>query len=63
MLLVFEIVFLVPVISRIESIGGGRVEGGRVGGRCKWGAKGVLKHPMAFGFKQQCRAFSICHKN
>ena len=32
MLLVFEIVFSVLVISRIESIGGGRVGGGGVGG-------------------------------
>ena len=31
MLLVFEIVFLVPVISWIKSIGGGRVEGWVVG--------------------------------
>ena len=33
MLLVFQIAFLVPVISRIESIGGGRVGGGGVGSR------------------------------
>ena len=32
MLLVFQIVFSAPVISRVESIGGGRVGGGGVGG-------------------------------
>ena len=33
MLLVFQMVFSVPVISRIESIGGGQAEGG-------WGKQG-----------------------
>ena len=33
MLLVFEIIFSVPVISRIEFIGGGQVGGGYLGGR------------------------------
>ena len=49
MLLVFEIVFSVPVISRIEYGGGVGVGGG-------WGALGRLKHP--FGLKEQCCAFS-----
>ena len=52
MLLVLGTVFSVPVISRIESIGGGRVGGGGVG---KWGAEGGVKHP--FGLKEQCCAF------
>ena len=38
-MLVFEMAFSVPVISQIESIGGGQV--GRWGG---WEAKGGLKH-------------------
>ena len=50
MLLVFEIVFSVPVISQIESIGDGWVIGGG------WGAKGRLKNP--FGFKEQCCVFN-----
>ena len=37
---------IVPVISRIESIGGG------VGGGGGWGAVGGLKH--SFGLKEQC---------
>ena len=45
-------IFLVSVISRIESIGGGRAGGREVGGG--WGAKGGLKQP--FGIKQQCCA-------
>ena len=67
MLLVFWIVFSVPVISRIESIGGGWVgggwggwEGGGVGGGGGWGAVGGLKHP--FGLKGQCYAFSMRHR-
>ena len=40
MLLVFWIVFSVPVISRIESIGGGRVGGG-------WGEAGEGGKPKA----------------
>ena len=51
-----ETVFSVPVISQIESIGGGRVGGGGVGGGGRWGAKGRVKHP--FGLKEQCCAFS-----
>ena len=47
----FDGFFSAPVISRIDSIGGGRVGGG--GG---WGAKGRVKHP--FGLKEQCCAFS-----
>ena len=44
MLLVFEIVFIVPVISWIESIGMvGKVEGGGVGGGGRLGAAGRLK--------------------
>ena len=50
MLLVFQIAFSVPVISRIESIGGGGGEGG-------WEAKGGLKQP--FGLKQHCCAFCL----
>ena len=52
MLLVFWISFSLPVISRIESIGGGRVGGG--GG---WEAEVGLKQP--FGLKQQCCALSM----
>ena len=40
MLLVFQMVFSVPVISRIESIGGGRAEGG-------WGEAGEGGKPKA----------------
>ena len=54
MLLVFWIVFSVPVISRNESIGGGQVGGGGVGGEGGWGAVGRLKHPF-----EQCYAFSM----
>ena len=51
MLLVFLIVFSAPVISQIESIGGGVGGGG-------WGeAEGGLKQP--FGLKEQCCALSI----
>ena len=53
MLLVFWIVFSVPVISRIESIGGGRAGGG-------WEAEGGPKQP--FGLKQQCCALSMGHR-
>ena len=49
--------FSVPVISRIDSIGGGRVGGGWGGW---WGAKGGVKH--TFGLKGQCCAFSKCHE-
>ena len=42
-----------PVISRIESIGGGRAGGG-------WEAEGRLKQP--FGLKQQCCALSMGHR-
>ena len=52
MQLVFETVFSVPVISRIESIGDGRV-GGEWGG---WGAEGGVKHQ--FRLNEQCCAFS-----
>ena len=48
--------FSAPVISRIDSIGGGRWEGGGVGGGGGWGAEGGVKHP--FGLKEQCCAFS-----
>ena len=51
MLLVFLWFFSAPVISRIDSIGGGWVGGG--GG---WGAEVGVKHP--FGLKEQCCAFS-----
>ena len=47
MLLVFEIGFLIPVISRIESIG--------VGGWGGWGTEGRLKHLIEL--KEQCCAF------
>ena len=53
MLPVFQIVFSVPVISRIESLGGGRMGGG--GGR--WEAEGGLKQP--FRLKQHCCGFSM----
>ena len=43
-----------PVISRIDSIGGG------VGGGGGWGAEGGVKHP--FGLKGQCCAFSKWHE-
>ena len=52
MLLVFWMVFSVPVISRIESIGGGWGGG--------WEAEGGLKQP--FGLKQQCCALSMGHR-
>ena len=59
MLLVFWMVFSAPVISRIESIGGGQVGGGggRQGG---WETEGGLKHP--FGLKEQCCTFSMGYK-
>ena len=47
MLLVFWIIFSVPVISRIESIGGGQEAG--MGGKPK----------QPFGLKQQCCTFSF----
>ena len=40
MLLVFEILFSAPVISRIESIGDGQTEGG-------WGKAGASGKPKA----------------
>ena len=43
MLLVFWLSFSLPVISRIESIGGGQGVGGRRGG---WEAEGGLKQPI-----------------
>ena len=49
MLLVFWIIFSQPVISRIESIGGGRAGGGVGGGGGGWEAEGRLKQP--FGLK------------
>ena len=55
MLLVFWIVFSVPVISQIESIGGGWAGGGG-----RWEAEGRLKQP--FGLKQQCCALSMGHR-
>ena len=55
MLLVFQMFFPTPVLSRIESIGGGWVGGG--GG---WEAKGRLKQP--FRFKEQCCTLSLWHK-
>ena len=67
MLLVFQTFFSVPVISRIESIGGGWVGGGRGtggrgvgGGRGGWKAEGGLKQPLRL--KEQCCAFSLWHK-
>ena len=60
MLLVFWIVFSVPVISRIDSIGGGRAGWGWGGGRGGWEAEGGLKQP--FGLKQQCCALSMGHR-
>ena len=57
MLLVFWIFFSVPVISRIESIGGGLAGWGWGGG---WEAEGGLKQP--FGLKQQCCALSMGHR-
>ena len=51
MLPVFEIAFSVPVISQIESIGGGQT------GRGGWGAKDRLK--QTFGLKEQWCAFSM----
>ena len=58
-----------PVISRIESIGGGRAGGrdrGRAGGKGPggggggWEAEGGPKQP--FGPKQQCCALSMGHR-
>ena len=54
----FEIVFLVPIISRIESLGIGLVGGNGVGGG--WRAEGEIKHQ--FKLKEQCYAFSMWHK-
>ena len=54
MLLVFEIVFSVPVISQIKSIASGRVKG-----RGGWEAESGLKQP--FGLEEQCCAFSKGH--
>ena len=55
MLLVFWIVSSVPVISRIDSMGGGWGGGG--GG---WEAEGGLKQPLRL--KEQWCAFSLWHK-
>ena len=60
MLLVFWMFFSVPVISRIEFIGGGRAGGGWGGGGGGWEAEGRLKQP--FGLKQQCCALSMGHR-
>ena len=57
MLLVF---WIVPVISRIDSIGGGRAGGGWGGGGGGWEAEGGLKQPLRL--KEQCCAFSLWHK-
>ena len=58
LLLAFRLVFSAPVISRIESIGGGWVGGGMwVVGAGGWGAEGGVKQPC--GLKEQCFAFSI----
>ena len=59
MLLVFEMVFSVLVISWIESIGGGLAVGGweRWGG---WQAEGGLKQTLRL--KEQCCVFSKWHK-
>ena len=57
MLLVFWISFLLPVISRIESIGVKQVGGGWGRGGGGWKVEGWLKQP--FGLKQQCCAFSM----
>ena len=47
MLLVFEMDFSAPVISRIESIGGGWVGGSRVGGGGGWvGSYRQVKAPI-----------------
>ena len=51
MLLVFQMVFSVPLISQIESTGGGR------GGGNGWEAEGRSKQP--FRLKEQCCAFSV----
>ena len=56
MLLVFQTVFPVSVISQIEFIEGGEWEGGGMGGGNGRGAKGGVKHP--FRLKGQCCAFS-----
>ena len=56
MLLVFETDFSAPVISWIESIGGGQVGVGGVGCGGRRGAEDGVKHP--FGLKEQCCAFS-----
>ena len=50
----FRQFFSNPVISRIDSIGGG------VGGGGGWGAEGGVKHPL--GLKGQCCAFSKWHE-
>ena len=60
MLLVFQTFFSVPVISRIDSIGGGRAGGGWGGGGGGWEAEGGLKQPLRL--KEQCCAFSLWHK-
>ena len=60
MLLVFWMVFSVPVISRIKSIGGGWAGRGWGGGGGGWEAEGGLKQP--FGLKQQCCALSMGHR-
>ena len=57
MLLVFQTVFSVPVISWIESIGSGRAGGGWGGGGGRWEAEGGLKQPLRL--KEQCCGFSL----
>ena len=56
MLLVFQTVFSVPVISWIKEVGGW--VGGRGGGG--WEAEGRLKQP--FRLEEQCCAFKIQYK-
>ena len=50
MLLIFQIVFSVPIISLIESIGGERA-GGEWGG---WGAEGTHSYSKSSGMPSVC---------